>query len=183
MRTEIKALHARLGATSIYVTHDQVEAMTMADRIVVMSNGNVEQIGAPLDVYDNPTNTFVAGFIGSPAVNLIDGTVRRANDKAVVETSDGMQLPIRSDVALEDGQRVIYGIRPEHIALGDGGFTGNVELIEPTGAETLIFSNVGGIELCARSMERCSVKRGESVGFAPRLDQVLLFDAHTGARQ
>lgn len=183
MRTEIKALHARLDTTSVYVTHDQVEAMTMADRIVVMSNGNVEQIGAPLEIYDNPVNTFVAGFIGSPGINLINGTVRRANDKTIVETADGLSLQLTNDAAVEDGQPIIYGIRPEHIALGDGGFIGELELIEPTGAETLVFSNVAGIELCARSMDRCTAKRGETIGFVPDLDQVLLFNAETGVRQ
>ena len=181
MRTEIKALQARLNTTSIYVTHDQVEAMTMADRIVVMSNGNVEQIGAPLEIYDNPVNVFVAGFIGSPGINLINGTVRRASGK--VETSDGIRLPLTDDAAVQDGQPIIYGIRPEHIALGDGGFTSNVELIEPTGAETLVFSKIGGSELCARFMERCNVTRGETIGFVPDLNQVLLFDAETGRRQ
>jgi len=182
MRTEIKALHARLAATSIYVTHDQVEAMTMADRIVVMSNGHVEQIGAPLDVYDNPNNTFVAGFIGSPAINLINGTVCRNGDRATVETVDGLRLPLGASAGVEEGQRIIYGIRPEHIDLGDGGVEARVELIEPTGAETLVFTKIGGVEWCARSMERCNIRRGESVGFVPQVDQVLLFDADSGAR-
>ncbi len=182
MRTEIKALHARLATTSVYVTHDQVEAMTMADRIVVMSNGNVEQIGAPLDVYDNPVNTFVASFIGSPGINLIRGTVRRTADKTAVETADGIHLPLKKDAPVEDSQPITYGIRPEHIALGDGGFIGEVELIEPTGAETLVFSQLGGIEFCARTMERTAVKRGDSIGFVPDLDQVLLFNAESGAR-
>ncbi len=182
MRTEIKALHARLGTTSVYVTHDQVEAMTMADRIVVMSNGNVEQIGAPLDVYDNPVNTFVASFIGSPGINLINGTVRRTSDTVSVETSDGIVLPLKAEAPVEDSQPITYGIRPEHIALGSGGFSSDVELIEPTGAETLVFSSIGGVELCARTMERSNVKRGDKVGFVPNLDQVLLFDATTGDR-
>ena len=182
MRTEIKALHARLGTTSVYVTHDQVEAMTMADRIVVMSNGNVEQIGAPLDVYDNPVNTFVASFIGSPGINLINGTIRKANNKVFVETTDGKHLPLKTDTNVKDGQPTTYGIRPEHLSLGDAGFNGTVELIEPTGAETLVFSKIGGIELCARTMERSNVQRGDSIGFIPDLDRVLLFDAETGAR-
>ena len=94
MRIEVRALHQRLGATSIYVTHDQIEAMTMADRIVVMQDGNVEQIGRPLDLYDRPTNLFVAGFIGSPAMNLIEGTLQRANGMASVVTDDGTVLPL-----------------------------------------------------------------------------------------
>ena len=183
MRTEIKALHARLGTTSVYVTHDQVEAMTMADRIVVMSEGHVEQIGSPLEVYDNPVNTFVASFIGSPGINLIEGTVRRINGNVVVETSEGIHLPLKNNITVKDGKPVTYGIRPEHIALGDGGFRGEVDLIEPTGAETLVFSQLGGIELCARIMERTQVNRGDSIGFVPDLNQVLLFNSETGVRQ
>ncbi len=183
MRTEIKALHARLGTTSVYVTHDQVEAMTMADRIVVMSNGNVEQIGAPLDIYDDPANTFVASFIGSPGINLIKGIVRRTGDNASVEAPNGIQLPLNPEAPVEDGQPITYGIRPEHISLGEGGFFGDVELIEPTGAETLIFSKLGDIKLCARTMERCNVKRGDSIELVPDVKQVLLFDAETGVRQ
>jgi len=182
MRTEIKALHARLQTTSIYVTHDQVEAMTMADRIVVMSNGNVEQIGAPLDVYDNPANIFVASFIGSPGINLINGTVRKTKDKAIVETAEGIHLPLNSEVDVEEGQPVIYGIRPEHIELGRGGFSSAVELIEPTGAETLVFTQLGGIELCARTMKRREIKPGDKVGFKPNRDHVLLFNPETGTR-
>ena len=182
MRTEIKALHARLGTTSIYVTHDQVEAMTMADRIVVMSNGNVEQIGTPLDIYDNPANIFVASFIGSPGINLINGIVRRARDKASVETAEGIHLPLNSDVPVEDGLQITYGIRPEHIELDEGGFLSEVELIEPTGAETLIFSQVSGIKFCARTMKRFNIKPGDKIGFKPNPNQVLLFNAENGVR-
>jgi multiple sugar transport system ATP-binding protein len=184
MRTEIKALHHRLKTTTVYVTHDQVEAMTMADRIVVMSNGNIEQIGAPLEVYDNPVNTFVAGFIGSPGINLIKGTVHRDGGRAGVRTSDGTTLPIREDAPVREGDAVIYGVRPEHIAIGETetGFSGNVELIEPTGAETLVFSKISGQELCIRSNERCSFGPGATIGLSPDLDKVLLFDAGSGAR-
>ncbi|MCP4379829.1 MAG: sn-glycerol-3-phosphate ABC transporter ATP-binding protein UgpC [Hyphomicrobiales bacterium] len=184
MRTEIRALHNRLETTSVYVTHDQVEAMTMADRIVVMSNGNVEQIGAPLEIYDDPVNTFVAGFIGSPGINLIKGVVRREADTAGVKTSDGVALPIRTDAPVREGDSVIYGVRPEHIAIGENqsDFNGNVELIEPTGAETLVFSRIGGKELCIRSNERCSFGPGDTIGLSPNLDQVLLFDAQSGTR-
>ena len=182
MRTEIKALHARLGTTSIYVTHDQVEAMTMADRIVVMSNGNVEQIGAPLEIYDQPVNTFVAGFIGSPGINLVPGTLRRSGAGAHVETGDGQQLPLGAEAPGRDGQPVIYGIRPEHLALGPDGLSGTVELIEPTGAETLVFTRIGGVELCARSMDRQILRRGDTAGFMPDVAHVLLFDPETGRR-
>ncbi len=181
MRTEIKALHARLGTTSIYVTHDQVEAMTMADRIVVMSDGNVEQIGTPLEIYDEPVNVFVATFIGSPGINLIAGTVGR--DGMGVETSDGVSLPLRPQARVTPGEAILYGIRPEHLSLGPGGFAGRIELIEPTRAETFVFTRIGGTGICARSMERQTIPPGDEAGFVPDLTQVLLFDTGTGVRR
>src|SRR5512140_2206018 len=113
MRAEIKELQQRLGTTSVYVTHDQIEAMTMADRIVVMHDGEVEQIGSPLELYDRPANTFVAGFIGSPAMNFLPGTFR-SNGGSSVEFDGGLRLPVPSKARAEDGQKVLYGIRPEH---------------------------------------------------------------------
>src|SRR5213075_3524949 len=120
MRVEIKALHQRLKSTIVYVTHDQIEAMTMADRIVVMHDGRVEQIGEPLELYDHPNNLFVAQFIGSPAMNVVEGTVRRANGAAYVEAPGGVRWPV-GHRAGSDGQAVAYGVRPEHLALGGGG--------------------------------------------------------------
>ena len=117
MRTEIKALHQRLRTTSIYVTHDQVEAMTMADRIVVMHDGHVEQIGTPLELYDYPANTFVAGFIGSPAMNFFEGTFRRDGRSAWVETPGDISFPVDPLIGGTDGQAVTYGIRPGHLHL------------------------------------------------------------------
>ena len=117
MRTEIKELHQRLKTTSVYVTHDQIEAMTMADRIVVMQLGHVEQMGAPLELYDRPANLFVAGFIGSPAMNFLDATVKRTNGTAVAVAHDGTQLPLPNSAAGKDGQPIVYGVRPEHLRL------------------------------------------------------------------
>src|SRR6188474_337088 len=117
MRTEIKELHQRLKTTSIYVTHDQIEAMTMADKIVVMRDGVVEQTGAPLDLYDRPVNTFVAGFIGSPAMNMLAGTARKAGDAFNVQFADGITLPMPAGARAAEGQPVLYGLRPEHCAL------------------------------------------------------------------
>src|SRR4051812_14936535 len=114
MRTEIKALHQRLKTTSIYVTHDQVEAMTMADRIVVMRDGIVEQIGSPLDLYDTPNNLFVAGFIGSPAMNFLPGKLARSGGAAAVEAADGTRLELPGKVEVPDGTQITFGIRPEH---------------------------------------------------------------------
>src|SRR6187200_1026580 len=121
MRTEIKELHQRLKTTSIYVTHDQIEAMTMADKIVVMHDGVVEQVGEPLELYDHPANLFVAGFIGSPAMNFVDATIKRNGGAARVELQDGTLLdaPLRSGG--QDGQPVVYGTRPEHLSLSDAG--------------------------------------------------------------
>ena len=121
MRIELKELHQRLKTTSIYVTHDQIEAMTMADKIVVMRDGVVEQTGDPLDLYDHPANTFVAGFIGSPAMNMIPGTARMAGGAPRVEFGDGVALPLPEDARADDGQQVLYGLRPEHCALGASG--------------------------------------------------------------
>src|SRR6266513_5172923 len=133
MRTEIKELHERLKTTSIYVTHDQIEAMTMADKIVVMHDGIVEQIGTPLDLYDRPENLFVAGFIGSPAMNFLKGTVK-ANGKTEFVGRSQVRLPVAA-TAGADGRPVIYGIRPEHFSLADDGAEAEVHVVEPTGSE------------------------------------------------
>src|SRR5881409_2527906 len=118
MRGEIKALHQRLKTTTVYVTHDQIEAMTMADRIVVMHDGRIEQIGEPLELYDRPDNLFVAQFIGSPAMNLVNGTLRRSNGRAYVEASGGVRWPIIRGPGT-DGQAVMLGVRPEHLAIAE----------------------------------------------------------------
>src|SRR5512147_791905 len=137
MRAEIKALHQRLKTTTVYVTHDQIEAMTMADRIVVMHDGRIEQIGTPLELYDRPGNLFVAQFIGSPAMNVVSGTVRRAGAGAHVEAGGRVHWPLDGGPGA-DGQAVAYGIRPEHLTLASSGagVPGEVIVVEPTGAET-----------------------------------------------
>src|SRR5512147_1824163 len=133
MRAEIKALHQRLRTTTVYVTHDQIEAMTMADRIVVMRDGHIEQIGPPLELYDRPANLFVAQFIGSPAMNVVDGVIRRSNGLAHVETADGVRWPV--DGAGSDGQAVAYGVRPVHLELAAASprtVPGEIVVVEPT---------------------------------------------------
>ena len=181
MRTEIKALHQRLKTTSIYVTHDQVEAMTMADRIVVMHDGIVEQVGSPLELYDHPANTFVAGFIGSPAMNFYNCTLRR-NGGIWVEAEDGTKLPAPGNIGGAEGQKVIYGVRPEHLMLasGSGGVQATVDVVEPTGADTLVFSKIASVNTCAVFAERHDFKPGQPIRLQPRLDVVHLFDAASG---
>ena len=180
MRTEIKALHQRLKSTSIYVTHDQIEAMTMADKIVVMRDGHIEQQGAPLEVYDNPRNLFVAGFIGSPAMNLIAGTLKSAGGARRVETDDGVALPLPLGAPGADGQRVIYGLRPDHLRVGGAGVRAVVDVVEPTGADTLVFARLGQQSICGAFAERCSFKPGETIALEPQLASIHLFDAKSG---
>ena len=182
MRTEIKELHQRLGTTTIYVTHDQIEAMTMADRIVVMHDGLVEQIGQPLDLYDEPDNLFVAGFIGSPAMNFIEGTLKRNGGDAVVEIGDGTRLPAPPVNGHADGAKVVYGIRPEHFAFGNNGegLSAEVVVVEPTGTEIQVMSKLAGQDICAVFRERHALTPGQTLGLSPALDKVHLFDAATG---
>jgi multiple sugar transport system ATP-binding protein len=181
MRTEIKALHQRLGSTSVYVTHDQIEAMTMADKIVVMRDGHIEQAGSPLEVYDRPRNLFVASFIGSPAMNLIHGRLRRNTQSCRVQTADGVDLPLPANVTGSDGQEVYYGVRPDHLGFGDrAGVDAIVGVVEPTGANTLVFATIGNQKVCASFSERYNFRPGDRIGLVPRLDCVHLFDGHSG---
>ena len=184
MRTEIKALHQRLRTTSVYVTHDQVEAMTMADRIVVMHDGRVEQIGTPLDLYDNPVNLFVAGFIGSPAMNFIKGTLRRDGGRAWVESADGVKLPAPGNRGGGEGQSVVYGVRPEHLAMANGasGVPAVVQVVEPTGADTFVYATMAGTQVCAVFTERHEFRAGEAIQLQPQLDVIHLFDAQSGRK-
>jgi len=177
MRAEIKALHHRLRTTTVYVTHDQVEAMTMADRIVVMHDGRIEQIGTPLELYDRPANLFVAQFIGSPAMNVIDGTLRRNGYGAWVEADGGQRWPVDRTGGV-DGQPVTYGVRPEHLALanGDAAVQGEVIVVEPTGAETELLVRAGAAQLVVVMHGRCALKPGDRVGLAVEAEAVHLFD-------
>jgi multiple sugar transport system ATP-binding protein len=180
MRAEIKELHQRLKTTTIYVTHDQVEAMTMADRIVVMRDGVVEQSGLPLELYDRPANLFVAGFIGSPSMNMLSGTIR-INGKPSVVTEDGVSLPLMSAPSGSDGRACIYGIRPEHLTLG-GDLNAEVSVTEPTGSETQVFAKLGNQRIVGVFRERVLAKPGERLPISPNLEAVHLFDPESGAR-
>ena len=191
MRTEIKELHQRLKTTSIYVTHDQIEAMTMADKIVVMKDGLVEQTGGPLELYDRPANLFVAGFIGSPAMNIIPGTVRmgaaplQGTGSAAphVVFADGATLPLPNGARATDGQSVMYGIRPEHCALtGVGGLPSEVVVVEPTGADTQLYCRFNGQEVNAMVRDRVDCRPGDRIALTPDLGRAHLFDAASGMR-
>jgi multiple sugar transport system ATP-binding protein len=181
MRTEIKELHQRLETTIVYVTHDQIEAMTMADKIVVMHDGRVEQIGAPLELYDRPDNVFVAGFIGSPAMNFLRGSLR-INGAAAFLGPDGIQLPLATAPAGGDGRPVIYGIPPEHFALADDGVEAEVHVVEPTGSELQVVAKLGGEEIIAVFRERHEFKPGQKIRLRPDPRLVHLFDETTGER-
>jgi multiple sugar transport system ATP-binding protein len=183
MRTEIKELHQRLRTTSIYVTHDQIEAMTMADRIVVMRDGIVEQSGSPLELYDTPANTFVAAFIGSPAMNLVPGVARVNGGAPVVEFEGGVRLPMPKDARPTDGQPVLYGMRPEHCALASHeGLPAEVVVVEPTGADTQLFCRFNGQEVTSLLRDRVECRPGDHVGLVPDVNRAHLFDAASGTR-
>ncbi|MFG6448639.1 ABC transporter ATP-binding protein [Roseateles sp. BYS180W] len=175
MRTEIKALHQRLRTTSVYVTHDQVEAMTMADTIVVLNDGHIEQQGAPLELYDDPVNRFVAQFIGSPSMNLLPAKVQ------------GEQLQVGADwvpspaASLTQGRRVQLGVRPEHWqVVGEGGLAAQVRVIEPTGADILVYVELAGQEVCVLLRERLPLQIGQVLRLQPQ--RSFVFDPDTGRR-
>ncbi|MFL4472119.1 ABC transporter ATP-binding protein [Tateyamaria armeniaca] len=172
MRTEIKELHQRLKTTTVFVTHDQIEAMTLADRIVVMQGGKIEQIGTPLELYDNPINDFVATFIGAPSMNLL-----------MAERKDGTVTLGPQTVAGPDGTgKVKLGVRPEHLILAEDGIPMQVKVVEPTGAETMVFLRFEGQDVTAVFRERHSFSPGETIHLKPDPDHIHMFDAETGQR-
>ncbi|MGO4572368.1 ABC transporter ATP-binding protein [Microvirga sp. 2TAF3] len=177
MRTEIKALHQRLKTTTVYVTHDQIEAMTMADKIVVMHDGIVEQMGAPLELYDRPVNLFVAGFIGSPAMNVLEGRIESSGF-----VMGDLTLPVQNAPGASVRRPVYYGIRPEHFHLSDEGIPVEVSVIEPTGSETQVFARVQGREITCVFRERIAARPGETIRVLPDPALVHLFDKETGRR-
>src|SRR5213595_189181 len=184
MRAEIKALHQRLRTTTVYVTHDQVEAMTMADRIAVMQDGKVEQIGSPLELYDRPNNLFVAQFIGSPAMNLVNGTLRRSNGRAYVEASGGVRWPIIRGPGT-DGQAVMLGVRPEHLTIAepsDDVVAGEIIVVEPMGAETELLIKAGDEQVTLMTNGRPNVNPGERIGLALDPAATHLLDQKSGER-
>ena len=176
MRAEIKDLHQRLRTTTVYVTHDQIEAMTMADRIVVMQAGRVEQIGTPLELYDHPANRFVAGFIGSPSMNFIEGAVEPGGfrDRA------GALWPLPP--GLTTNRPAVYGVRPEHLHLAEGGIPMRVRVLEPTGSETQVMGEIGGCPILGAFRERLSAAPGDTIGVRTEARLAHLFDQETGDR-
>ena len=182
MRAEIKALHQQLKTTSVYVTHDQIEAMTMADRIVVMHDGFVQQVGAPLDLYDRPTNVFVAGFIGSPGMNFLPATVKMDVGPVAV-LADGQQLKLAEGLPLKDGTAVTVGLRPEHIRLAEeGALAGEVVVVEPLGLSTQFYVKLANQQICVFAMGRAGVQPGETVRLAADPASLHLFDKASGER-
>ncbi|MEY4748682.1 MAG: hypothetical protein RIQ60_896 [Pseudomonadota bacterium] len=177
MRAEIKALHQRLKTTTVYVTHDQIEAMTMADRIVVMHDGIIEQIGTPLELFDRPGNLFVAQFIGSPAMNVFEGQVQDGAVQAL-----GARWPIPADVTTAQGQAVQYGIRPSDLQLADQGIAAKVIVIEPTGAETELLVEVGGQQLILVIHGRPQANPDDVVYLQVGTNKAHMFDAASGNR-
>jgi sn-glycerol 3-phosphate transport system ATP-binding protein len=181
MRLEIKKLHRRLGVTSIYVTHDQVEAMTLADRLVVMNKGVAEQVGAPMEVYERPATAYVAGFIGSPAMNFLPARI--AADGAAAELPGGQRLPFAGPGhAAQAGREVMLGVRPEHLELSAEGVGLRVEVAEELGADTLVHGDLGGAALVARLKGDQPFRAGDALTVRADAARLHLFDRETGRR-
>ena len=191
MRTEIKQLHQKLKTTTVYVTHDQVEAMTLADRIVVMNAGSIEQIGTPMEIYHHPATRFVAGFIGSPAMNFVDATLEGNGNGLRVRLSDDLVFNVpESRVARyrpQVGKQVIFGLRPEHITETRGTENGvgqefpvSLDVVEPMGMETMVYFRVKGTEICGRVEPTASKNAGETMTLRANLDQMHLIDPVSG---
>ena len=181
MRTEIKELHQRLKTTTVYVTHDQIEAMTMADKIVVMHDGLVEQIGAPLELYDQPRQP-VRRRLHRLAGDEFPARHDRANGAAEFEGPGGARLPLPRRPTARDGRPVVYGIRPEHFELADDGAEAEVQVVEPTGSETQVVAKLGGEDIVAVFRERHQFKPGDKIRLKPDPRLVHLFDEATGKR-
>jgi len=189
MRTEIKKLHAKVQSTVIYVTHDQVEAMTLADRIVIMRDGHIEQVGAPEEVFQRPETRFVAGFIGSPTMNLREANVD--DGKLAFANGDTLPLPTQFRDAVTAGQKVVFGLRPDDLyPAGHGIHSGEahevhtasvpVSITEPLGNETLVFAEFAGEDWIARMLNPKPLQAGQTVDLSFDLNQAHLFDAGTG---
>lgn len=184
MRAEIKKLHQRVRTTSVYVTHDQIEAMTLADRIVVLNQGHIEQVGRPLELYRHPANLFVAGFIGSPAMNFLDATVSNKDGELRAALRDGTQVSLPENTAARDGQAVVIGIRPEHVVIGSDGISlkGMTEIVEPTGAQTHVTIGCAGQSVLAVIDSATELQMGEAVEVSVAPQYIHVFDKASGER-
>jgi len=185
MRTEIKKVHQQVRTTTVYVTHDQVEAMTLADRVVVMNGGNIEQIGSPHELYHNPKTRFVAGFIGSPAMNFIPCRLVETSGALAVRLGDGLSLPVPAErmaaYRAHTDRAMLLGMRPEHItetrAYGTGAeFTVPVDVVEPMGMETMVYFNIDGTEICARVSPESAMAPGERMPLMADMRHMHLID-------
>jgi multiple sugar transport system ATP-binding protein len=189
MRTEIKRLHQKVQSTAIYVTHDQVEAMTLADRIVVMRDGDIEQVGKPMELFRHPVNTFVAGFIGTPPMNLVPARIVRENDALMLRFNDSLSIPIpeKEGVRLNEDLDIVMGLRTEDFTLDNGNgdcpeewkVTGIVDVVEPLGGETHMHMNFGGVMFIAKSEGRKVFEVGQKLKMGMNLNHLHLFDSKT----
>ncbi|MEQ9721597.1 ABC transporter ATP-binding protein [Yersinia alsatica] len=187
VRGEIRELHQRLKTTSVYVTHDQIEAMTMGQMIVVLREGRIEQVGTPLDLYDRPANLFVAGFIGSPEINQLKGTVVQQGAEFLLRLEDGSLLTLPVGLQVTEGQNVVYAIRPEQVNVVDethsaSALKATITAIENTGSDMQLFCSTGGGRFTSVFKQRLAVNAGETVYLQPKLAGIHIFDAATGVR-
>ncbi len=181
MRKEIKLLQKRLGTTTIYVTHDQIEAMTMADKIVLMDKGRIVQVGAPKEIYDHPNSLFAATFLGSPGMSLIEGRIKVEGDSVVFVSHDGVEFPVQQSNKLTDGHEVILGIRPRdfHITTKQHGHKALVQIHEYTGAENIIYATIGKSEIIAAFSRKEDFSGDDEVYLTYEVERSHLFDATT----
>jgi multiple sugar transport system ATP-binding protein len=190
MRTEIKRVHQKVKTTTVYVTHDQIEAMTLADRVVVMNDGRIEQVGTPHELYHSPRTRFVAGFIGSPAMNFLPCKVERNGAGLVLNLAEDLSFPMPADLSARYGKAVgkpmIFGLRPEHITEPRGGapgekseFTAKLDVVEPMGMETMVFFRVEGTEVCGRVEPTSAAGPGQPMRLRANLNHMHLIDPAT----
>jgi len=198
MRTEIKKLHQKLRTTTVYVTHDQIEAMTLADRVVVMKDGVIEQVGTPHELYHHPKTRFVAGFIGAPAMNFIPCRLARSEGGLTIRLNDGLSLAMPTDCMARyeaPAERdLVLGLRPEHITEAKGGNAGNggeanrgaalpvtLDVVEPLGRETMVYFTLAGAELCGRVSAETAARAGDAMTLSADMTHMHLIDPDTGA--
>jgi multiple sugar transport system ATP-binding protein len=192
MRTEIKRVHQMVKTTTVYVTHDQVEAMTLADRVVVMNNGIIEQIATPQELYHQPKTRFVAGFIGSPAMNFMRCRLESNGAGMRVRLSDTISLPVPSSRSARyqalNGKELVFGLRPEHVTEprrsdrdGNCEFSATLDVVEPMGMETMVFFRLDGQEVCGRAEPGSAAGPGESMRLFANMDHMHLIDPQSGA--